>query len=444
MRMKTHPIVDIDKNGIGFNSGLRVGDQIIRINGHVINDVFDYEHFVCSSERISVDYLSAGEEKSVIIENHGQNLGLVFESNLMDEYKRCKNNCLFCFIGQLAPQLRSRLSLKEDDCRKSFFPWNRYDAYCTLIETPMDELERYVIYGLSPVNISIHSTDPETRVKIFRNPHAYNTMEKLKYLYNAKVEMNALIVLCHGLNDGDHLDKTLADLFELAPVMRSVAIGPVGMTRFRKENDIVKPLSSEDAKTAVQIIEKYQKLAMIKYGISFAQGSDLLYYLANKPVPEECMYDEGLYHQLGNGVGMVRMFCDSFLTELECVERTEMHREISIATGSAFFPILQGLLNVFKEKAPNVIIHLYNVENNYFGGNVVVAGLITATDLIKQLRGKPLGTMLYLSSEMIGGSGKFIDGIAVNEVEERLGTKLNFNTHTGRRLVIELLERKNG
>lgn len=437
--MKTHPIVDIDKNGIGFNSGLRVGDQIIRINGYVINDVFDYEHFVCSSETISVDYLSAGEEKCVIIENHGKTLGLIFESKLMDEYKRCKNNCLFCFIGQLAPQLKPRLSLKEDDCRKSFFPWNRYEAYCTLIETPMDELERYVMYGLSPVNISIHSTDPETRVKIFRNPHAYNTMEKLKYLYNAKVEMNALIVLCHGLNDGDHLDKTLSDLFELAPVMRSVAIGPVGMTRFRKENDIVKPLSSEDAKIAVQIIEKYQKLAMAKYGISFAQGSDLLYYLANKPVPEECMYDEGLYHQLGNGVGMVRMFCDSFLSELEQANEIDYSREISIATGKAFFPILQKLLVAFRKKAPKIIIHSYEIVNNYFGGNVVVTGLTTASDLMDQLSGKPLGTTLYLSSEMIGGSGKFIDGIPIKAVEDFLGIELNFDTSTGAELVQRLL-----
>lgn len=306
----------------------------------------------------------------------------------------------------------------------------------------MDELERYARYGLSPVNISIHSTAPETRVKIFRNPHAYNTMEKLKYLYNVKVEMNALVVLCHGINDGAHLDKTLNDLFEFTPVMRSVVIGPVGMTRFRKENDIVKPLSSEDAKLAVQIIENYQKLARDKYGIAFAQGSDLLYYLANKPVPEERKYDEGLYHQLGNGVGMVRMFCDSFLIELECAERTDIHKEISIATGAAFFPVLQELLDVLKEKAPNVIIHLYNVKNNYFGGHVVVAGLTTATDLIEQLRGKPLGTMLYLSNEMIGGSGKFIDGIAINEVEDCLCTKLNFNTHTGQRLVIEILERE--
>lgn len=437
--MKTHSIVDIDKNGIGFKNGLRTGDQIIRINGCVINDVFDYEHLVCSSERITVDYLSAGAEESMIIENHGHNLGLVFESTLMDEYRRCKNNCLFCFIGQLAPQLKLRLSLKEDDCRKSFFPWNRYEAYCTLIETPMDELERYVRYGLSPVNISIHSTDPETRVKIFRNPHAYNTMEKLKYLYNAKVEMNALIVLCHGINDGDHLEKTLNDLFELAPVMKSVAIGPVGMTRFRKENDIVKPLTSEDAQIAIQIIEKYQKLALDRYGISFAQGSDLLYYLANKTVPEEAMYDEGLYHQLGNGVGMVRMFCDSFLTELEGTESVDESKEISIATGTAFFPILRELLEALKEKAPNITIHIYEVKNNYFGGNVAVTGLTTATDLMDQLRGKPLGTTLYLSSEMIGGSGKFIDGITIKEVEEYLGTELDFNTSTGAKLVRMLL-----
>lgn len=441
--MKTHAIVDIDKNGIGFNSGLRTGDQIIRINGCEINDVFDYEHFVCSSERITIDYLSAGVEKTKIVENHGFDLGLVFESTLMDEYRRCKNNCLFCFIGQLAPQLKPRLSLKEDDCRKSFFPWNRYEAYCTLIETPMEELKRYVRYGLSPVNISIHSTDPEMRVKIFRNPHAYNTMEKLKYLYNANVEMNALIVLCHGLNDGEHLEKTLNGLFELAPVMRSVAIGPVGMTRFRKENDIVKPLTSEDAKIAVQIIEKYQKLAIEKFGISFAQGSDLLYYLANKPIPEEAMYDEGLYHQLGNGVGMVRMFKDSFLAELECTERNDEHKKISIATGAAFFPVLRELLAALKEKAPNIIIHIYEVKNNYFGGNVVVTGLITATDLMEQLHGKPLGTTLYLSSEMIGGSGKFIDGIAINEVEEYLGIELSFNTSTGVELVRMLLGKAN-
>lgn len=437
--MKTHPIVDIDKNGIGFKSGLRTGDQIIRINGHVIEDVFDYEHFVYSSEKITVDYLSAGKKKNIIIENHGQNLGLVFKSNLIDEYRRCRNNCLFCFIGQLPPQLKPRLSLKEDDCRKSFFPWNRYEAYCTLIETPMDELERYVRYGLSPVNISIHSTDPETRVKIFRNPHAYNTMEKLKYLYNAKVEMNALIVLCHGINDRDHLEKTLSDLFKLAPVMKSVAIGPVGMTRFRKENDIVTPLSSEDAQIAIQIIEKYQKLALDKYGISFAQGSDLLYYLANKPVPEEAVYDEGLYHQLGNGVGMVRMFCDSFLAELEQADCVDDFREISIATGTAFFPILRELLDALKKKAPNITIHIYEVKNNYFGGNVVVAGLTTAADLMDQLSDKPLGTILYLSSEMIGGSGKFIDGISIKEVEEYLGTELNFDTSTGAELVRMLL-----
>ncbi len=437
--MKIHSIVDIDKNGIGYRNGLRTGDQIIRINGFAINDVFDYEHIVCSSEKITMNYLSTGIEKSITIKNNGQNLGLIFDSILMDEYQRCKNNCLFCFIGQLAPQLKPRLSLKEDDCRKSFFPWNRYEAYCTLIETPMDELKRYVEYGLSPVNISIHSTDPETRVKIFRNPHAYNTMDKLKYLYDAKVEMNALIVLCHGINDGEHLEKTLNDLFELAPIMRSVAIGPVGLTRFRKEQDVIKPLTSEDAQVAIGIIEKYQKLALERYGISFAQGSDLLYYLANKPVPEEYIYDKGLYHQLGNGVGMVRMFCDSFFTELARTENVDAHREISIATGSAFFPILSNLLEELRKKAPNIIIHIYEIKNNYFGGNVVVTGLTTASDLMDQLRGKPLGTTLYLSSEMIGGSGKFIDGITIEEVESYLGTELNFDTSTGAELLKMLL-----
>lgn len=434
-----HSIVDIDKDGIGYRYGLRTGDQITKINGAIVNDVFDYEHLIYSSEEITLDYLSEGIEKSIKIENNRQNLGLVFDSVLMDQYQRCKNNCLFCFIGQLAPQLRPKLSLKEDDCRKSFFPWNRYEAYCTLIETPMDELERYVKYGLSPVNISIHSTNPETRVKIFRNPHAYNTMDKLRYLYAAKVEMNALIVLCHGINDGVHLDKTLHDLFELAPVMKSVAIGPVGMTRFRKEQDIVKPLTSEDAQNAIIIIEKYQKLALERYGISFAQGSDLLYYLANKPVPEEDMYDEGLYHQLGNGVGMIRMFCDSFFDELNRTERVYECKEISIATGSAFYPIMSELLKALKEKAPNITIHIYEVKNNYFGGNVVVTGLTTAFDLMNQLKGKPLGTTLYLSNEMIGGSGKFIDGITIEEVEEYLGTELNFNTGTGAELLRILL-----
>lgn len=441
--MKTHSIVDIDKNGIGYRSGLRIGDQIIKINGFEINDVFDYEYVVCSSTKITIEYISAGVSESVTIENDGCNLGLIFNSVLMDEYQRCKNNCLFCFIGQLAPQLKPRLSLKEDDCRKSFFPWNRYEAYCTLIETPLDELKRYVEYGLSPVNISIHSTDPVTRVKIFRNPHAYNTMDKLKYLYEAKVEMNALIVLCHGINDGDHLEQTLKDLFELAPVMRSVAIGPVGLTRFRKEHDIIQPLTSKDAQDAIDVIEKYQKLALKRYGISFAQGSDLLYYLANKPVPEERMYDEGLYHQLGNGVGMVRMFCDSFLTELGRTENVNELREVSIATGSAFFPILNDLLKAVKEKAPNIIVHVYEIKNNYFGGNVVVTGLTTASDLMEQLAGKPLGTTLYLSNEMIGGSGKFIDGITIEEVETYLKTKLNFNTSTGAELLKMLLGKGN-
>ena len=439
--MKMHLIVDIDKDGIGFKNGLRVGDKIIRINGNMIRDVFDYEHFVCSSEKISVDYFSEKKEKNVIIENHGQKLGLFFEATLMDEYKRCKNNCLFCFIGQLAPQLKDRLSLKEDDCRKSFFAWNRYEAYCTLIETPMEEFARYVRYGLSPVNISIHSTDPEMRVKIFRNSHAYNTMEKLKYLYNANVEMNALIVLCHGINDGEHLEKTLSDLFEFAPVMRSVAIGPVGMTRFRKKNDVIEPLSSIDAERAIQTIEKYQKLAMKKYGIAFAQGSDLLYYLANKPVPEESMYDKGLYHQLGNGVGMVRMFWNSFMTELNQADVVDKQQEISIATGPAFFPVLKELVVELKYKAPNIVVYLYEIKNNYFGGNVVVTGLTTATDLMDQLCGKPLGTTLYLSSEMIGGSGKFIDGVTIKKVEEFLSVELDFNTRTGAELVRTILGR---
>lgn len=437
--MKSHAIVDIDKNGVGYTYGLRTGDQIIGINGFVINDVFDYERLVYSSEKITVDYISAGVEKRIIIENHGQNLGLIFESALMDEYQKCKNNCLFCFVGQLPPQLRQRLSLREDDCRKSFFPWNRYEAYCTLIETPMDELERYVRYGLGPVNISIHTTDPEMRVKMFRNPNAYNTMEKLKYLYNANIEMNALIVLCHGINDGEHLEKTLSDLFEFAPVMKSVAIGPVGITKFRKKPDDVKPLTPEDAQIAIQVIEKYQNLALERYGISFAQGSDLLYYLANKPVPEEVMYDEGLYHQLGNGVGMVRMFCNSFSKEIESAEGTTEHKEVSIATGSAFLPILSELLNALKEKAPNILIHIYEIKNNYFGGNVVVAGLITAMDLIDQLKGKALGTTLYLSGDMIGGSGKFIDGVTIEAVETQLGTKLHFITGTGAELLRTLL-----
>lgn len=437
--MKQHLVVDVIPKSLGAKIGFQSGDVICQINHMEIRDVFDYKYLLSKNQSVVITYIRNGIENETSIKNEGQDLGIVFDSNLMDEYHRCKNNCLFCFIGQLSPQLKKRLSLKEDDCRKSFFPWNKYEAYCTLIETPMSELERYVKYGLSPVNVSIHSTDPETRVKIFRNPHASNTMEKLKYLYKANIEMNALIVVCPEINDGENLDKTLQDLFELAPVLKTVAVGPVGITKFQREQNMIRSMTISEAKHTLAIIKKYQTLAMDKYHIPFVQGSDLLYCIAGETVPNEAMYDHGLYHQLGNGVGMVRMFIESFISELELLKASDKHREVSIATGAAFYPILDNLLTLLHKKLPNIKVHLYKIRNNYFGGNVVVSGLITANDLMEQLDGKPLGSTLYLSNEMIGGSGKFIDGIAIDEVEDYLQVSLNFNTTFGKDLVASLL-----
>lgn len=438
--MKNHVIVGVDPDGIAGKHGLCAGDVLCRINSENIRDVFDYQHQIKTSTNIRVAYLTkSGVECETVINNNGEDIGLIFENSLMDQYQKCRNNCVFCFVGQLPPTLRSRLSLREDDCRKAFFPWNRYEAYSTLVDTPMSEIERYIKYGLGPINVSIHSTEPDVRVKIFRNSNARDTMDKLKRFYDAGIEMNALIVLCPGLNDGMHLEKTLEDLFKLAPVLKTVAIGPVGLTKYRQGKEMIRLFSEDDAVETLQIIEKYQRMAMEKYNIVFAHGSDLLYYLANRAVPDSALYDGGLYRQLGNGVGMVRRFVNEFNEQLALTSTTNKRREISVATGKAFYSTMEALLARLSKKAPGITVHLYEIQNDYFGGNVAIAGLITGEDLLAQLRGKNLGSELLLSSEMIGGSGKFIDGIEITSVEKELGVTLNFNTKSGADFLREIV-----
>ena len=350
-----------------------------------------------------------------IEKDYDEDLGIVFENSLMDNYKSCYNKCIFCFIDQNPKGMRDTIYFKDDDSRLSFLQGN----YITLTNMKDEDIDRIINYHLAPINISVHTTNPQLRCSMLNNRFAGTILERIRKFYNAGIPMNGQIVLCKGINDGEELWRSISDLMEFVPVMESLSVVPVGLSDYRDGLFYLEPFDKEDACEVIDIIEHFQKKAYEKHGIHFVQASDEWYINAGRDFPEAERYDG--FVQLENGVGMVRLMKEEFEQEFSAVQGDDREYEVSIVTGVLVYDSIKILVDRMKEKFPNVKIHLYKIINDFFGHRITVTGLLTGGDMIKQLKGKPLGQRLILpSNTLMADEPKFLDDVTLDQFIEAL------------------------
>ena len=431
---KGHTIKSVDPGSIADELGLEPGDRLLSIDGHELEDIFDYEYYIENESIMVVIAKKNGEEWELDIENDYQDLGLTFENGLMSDYKSCHNKCVFCFIDQMPKGMRETLYFKDDDSRLSFLQGN----YVTLTNMKDKDIERIIKFKLAPINISVQTTNPELRCKMLHNRFAGEALKKIDRLYEAGTLMNGQVVMCKNLNDGDELDRTIRDLTRYIPCMESVSVVPVGLSKYRDGLYPLEPITAEDAAKTIDIIEKWQKKVYAEHGIHFIHASDEFYILAGRELPEEERYDG--YIQLENGVGMIRLLTTEVHEALDELEGDEEKEELSIATGKLAAVYLAGFLEEIKKKFPNRKVHLYPIRNDFFGEMITVAGLITGQDLIAQLKDKPLGSRLLLPECMFrSGEEVFLDDITRQEVENALQVPVNIVKSSGQDFVNAVL-----
>lgn len=436
--MNKHVIKTVEPGSIAEEMGLEPGDAILKINDLEIEDIFDYQFF-CQDDYIEVLVeAKTGEECILEIEKDpDEDLGIQFEQGLMDEYHSCHNKCIFCFIDQMPKGMRETLYFKDDDTRLSFLQGN----YVTLTNLSDHDVNRMIRYRLEPINISFQTMNPELRCKMLNNRFAGEALKKVDKLYEAEIIMNGQIVLCKDVNDKDELRFSLEKLLEYHPVLQSVSVVPVGLSKYRDGLYPLESFNKEDAIQTIKIIEEYQQKAMAKTGMHFVHASDEFYLLAEKELPEEERYDG--YLQIENGVGMLRSFINEAKEAIDMFKKqkiTVTKHEISIATGRLAASTIKQILEMIKEVWSEVNVHLYPIRNDFFGEMITVSGLITGQDLINQLKGKELGETLHIPENMLrSGEDVFLDDITISDVESELGIKIEVIKSSGEDFVRSVL-----
>lgn len=428
-----HKIRAILPGSIAEELELEPGDVLLAVNDHEIEDVFDY-HYYTNEEYLTVLVRKPdGEEWELEIEKEfEEDLGIEFESSLMDDYRSCRNHCIFCFIDQMPPGMRETLYFKDDDSRLSFLQGN----YVTLTNMSDHDIDRIIHYHLGPINISFQTTNPDLRCKMLHNRFAGDVFPKIRRLADAGIELNGQIVLCRDINDGAELERSISDMTSYLPALRSVSVVPVGLSKYREGLYPLKPFDAQSAGEVIDLIESWQKKIYPQYGVHFVHASDEWYLLAGRPLPEEERYDG--YLQLENGVGMLRLLkeeVEETLAEVKPDVETPKRR-VSIATGRLAGPFLKELGKRIETVHQNVTLQIFEIRNDFFGESITVSGLITGRDLIAQLKDQDLGDELLLPTNMIrSGERVFLDDLTIEDAEEALGISIRIVESGGRDLV---------
>lgn len=430
-----HIVSKVEPGSIGEELEIMPGDRLVSVNGKVVRDVFDY-HYLTHDEYIELLIRKKdGEEWELEIEKeYDEDLGLEFESSLMDEYRSCRNKCIFCFIDQMPVGMRETLYFKDDDSRLSFLQGN----YVTLTNMSDDDIQRIIDYRLEPINISIHTMNPQLRIEMLHNRFAGEALQKLDKLFEAGIQMNGQIVLCKGINDGRELAYSIEKMAAYLPHLQSVSVVPVGLTKFRDGLHALEPFSQAEAAAVLDEIEGWQQRLYREYGMHFIHASDEWYLLAGRELPEEQRYDG--YLQLENGVGMIRLLLNEAAAELATRPGDNRRHHVTIATGRLAAPVITALAAALQEKYPHVEVTVYPITNHYFGEQITVSGLLTGTDLKAQLADRELGDQLLLPANVLrSGEDVFLDDIRVSELETALQTRINIVKSTGRDFVRAVL-----
>ena len=411
------------------------GCTLVSIDGNEINDMLDYQ-FHSTSENPKLGIIRNEELSYIQVEKKEyEPLGCNFETYLIDKKHSCKNKCVFCFIDQLPKGMRETLYFRDDDERLSFL----FGDYITLTNLNQKEVDRIKKLHISPINISVHTVEPELRVKMMKNRFAGDVLRYLDEFAQENIEMNCQLVLCRGINDGIHLKRSIEKLSSLYPAVQSIAAVPAGVTKYREGLAEIQPYDCETANEVLDILEDYGKQLLEKYGVRLIYPGDEWYLLANRPIPDYDFYDD--YTQIENGVGMWRMLHDTFMDELANAKAPFLPRKIDLATGELAYPLISQLAKAMEEKIKNIKITVHCIKNEFFGGNVGVAGLITGIDLKTQLTGKLNSKTLGIPEVMLREEKDcFLDDITVKELEQALGVNIRILPVRGEELVHALLK----
>ncbi len=410
----------VEKNGIAAKAGILPDDMLCEINGHAISDVLDYR-FYLTDTAVRIALSRAGKPYSVRI-NKGEydDIGLEFEMPLMDKKHTCANQCVFCFIDQMPKGMRETLYFKDDDDRLSFLHGN----YVTLTNLRDKDIDRLITMHLSPVNVSVHTTNPELRVKMMKNKRAGEVLKYLDRLSDAGIALCTQIVLCKGLNDGAELDRSMRDLARLYPSLRSCAIVPVGLTKHREGLYPLALFSPEESAAVIDQVNSFGEECLAKYGTRLFYCSDEWYVRAGRALPDQDYYED--YSQIENGVGMLTSLSSEFDFELDYLADyladAKLPRRISVITGAAAYDHISALCKKLETAVPKLTIKVHRIINHFFGETVTVAGLLTGTDVIDQLAGIDLGDELLFPAVMLRADGDvFLDDITPEMLSKQLG-----------------------
>ncbi len=417
---------------------IKPGDILISINDNEINDVLDYRFYLTES-KVRISLMRNGEEYTVEIKKgEYDDIGLDFETPLMDEKHSCKNKCIFCFIDQNPEGLRESLYFKDDDSRLSFIHGN----YVTLTNMTQQDVDRIIKMRMSPINISVHTTNPELRVKMMKNKHSGEVLKYLDDFASAGLSMCGQIVLCRGVNDGEELMRSMRDLAALYPAMSSVAIVPAGLTKFRDKLYPLTDFTKEEAGAIIDMINSFGDAHKEKHGTRLFYAADEFYLKAEREIPDADYYED--YPQLENGVGMIRSCSDEFgLALLNAEELSEIRnkkRSISLVTGVASYPMIKEQVAKLLALCPNLSVNIYEIVNNFFGRSITVSGLLTGLDICEQLDGKPLGEELLIPQNCLRhGEDVFLCGMSVGEMSQKLGVPVRASGNDGYELAEAIL-----
>ncbi len=418
-------------------AGIKSGDILISVDGNDINDILDYRFYI-TEKKISLKIHQGPELFDILISKKDEydDIGLEFETYLMDKKRSCRNKCVFCFIDQLPCGLRESLYFKDDDSRLSFLMGN----YITLTNLSENDIERIIKMKTSPINISVHTTNPELRNSMMNNKNAGKAYSIMKRFADAGIIMNCQIVLCKGLNDKAELDRSMRDLAQLYPKVASVSVVPAGLTKFRDNLYPLEPFSPDEGAKVIAQVEAFADECLEKYGSRIFFCGDEMYLKSGIPLHDE-EYFEGC-PQIENGVGLVPSMKASFDFEFEYVTEYDIEkpRNISVATGYAAYDFISYMVEKLKGVSPSLDCKLYKIKNNFFGENITVAGLMTGADLYEQLKDKPLGDILFLPSVTLRHEGDmFLDSMTVDELSEKLGVELRFIDNDGAEFISSVL-----
>lgn len=415
MHKEDRTISYVEPGSLADDAGIVAGDILLSINGNPVRDILEYR-FLVSDVEIEVSIKKQdGTVEDIIIENDYEDIGIEFCQELIDVAQSCKNKCIFCFIDQLPKGMRETVYFKDDDTRLSFLQGN----YVTLTNLSEEEIDRLIAMRVSPINISVHTTNPELRVTMLKNPNAAKIYDIMKKFAANDIYMNCQIVLCPGYNDKDELDRTICDMAELFPYVSSCSVVPVGLTRYREGLCELKAFDGRASLDVIRQIEDYQREFKKEFGINLVYAADEFYINAKLPIPKASEYDG--FPQIENGVGLIASLSEEFDEAIKLIKKKKYARNIAIATGEISYTFIKSLADRLMAECDGVKICVYPVKNEFFGGGVNVSGLVTGSDILRTFKNEPKYDELLIPDSMLrDGEDIFLDDITLSELSQKL------------------------